>query len=236
MTDNNKIRIVTSIDAGHQDKFKQVRGKGYILDVFENLKIYNKTIHSPENITIKYILTEENYYSEELDEFIKLLKDYKFEKNFIQISCNFKMDNVSRDLIFSIYELAGKLLTSGFEFVYLDDLIRDRLHISEYMGNEVIEFLKLKNILHNNILSHQSTCYIILWGDGFQSEWIKKYTLFGKSGKVFRIISKLEELKDINFSESDIMISPSAIQSLPEIFKEIKKYNLLNKTIFGIFI
>jgi len=38
LASNDKIRIVTSIDAGTQDVFKNIRGKGEILTVLENLK------------------------------------------------------------------------------------------------------------------------------------------------------------------------------------------------------
>jgi len=236
MTSNEKIRIVTSIDAGNQYKFKEVRGKGEILKVLENLKNYNKTIHSPENLTIKYILTEENYYSDELDEFVRLINEFGFHKNFIQISCNFKLENPTQEMIYAIYELAGKLYMNGFNFVYFDDLIRDRLNIEDDMGEEIIKFLKSKNILHKNILSKYSDVRIILWGDGYQSKWIKNKTLFGKNKGVIKVVSNASEITNDELQDTNILICPAAIQSLPEIYKEINKSNLLNKTIFGIFI
>lgn len=236
MTSNEKIRIVTSIDAGNQSKFKEVRGKGEILKVLENLKNYNKTIHSPENLTIKYILTEENYYSDELDEFVRLIDEFGFHKNFIQISCNFKMENPTEEMVYAIYELAGKLYMNGFNFVYFDDLIRDRLNIEDDKGEEIIKFLKSKNILHKNILSKYSDIRIILWGDGYQSKWIKNKTLFGKNGGIIKVVSNESEITDDELQDTKILICPAAIQSLPEIYKEINKSNLLNKTIFGVFI
>jgi glycosyltransferase involved in cell wall biosynthesis/organic radical activating enzyme len=232
---NKKIRIVTSIDAGSQTKFKEIRGKGEIVKVLENLKIYNEKIDAPENLTIKYILTEDNYYSEELEEFVRVIKEFGFENNFIQISCNFKLETPTEEMTYAIYELAGRLLNSGFQFVYFDDLIRDRLDLSKEMAENIIEFLKSKNLFHKNILSHHSNQNIILWGDGYQSKWIKNKTLFGKTGNIFKVVTNADELSDTELNDN-IIICPAAIQSLPEIYKEIKKSNLIDKTIFAIFI
>lgn len=235
MASNKKIRIVTSIDAGSQTKFKEIRGKGEIVKVLENLKIYNEKIDAPENLTIKYILTEDNYYSEELEEFVRVIKEFGFENNFIQISCNFKLETPTEEMTYAIYELAGRLLNSGFQFVYFDDLIRDRLNLSKEMAENIIEFLKSKNLFHKNILSHHSNQNIILWGDGYQSKWIKNKTLFGKTGNIFKVVTNADELSDTELNDN-IIICPAAIQSLPEIYKEIKKSNLIDKTIFAIFI
>lgn len=233
---NKKIRIVTSIDAGTQSTFKEIRGKGDIRTVLDNLKIYKESIDSQENLTIKYILTEDNYFSNELTEFVNLIKEYGFEDNFIQISCNFKLEVPTDEMIYAIYELAGRLLTNGFQFVYVDDLIRDRLKISNEMAENILSNLKENNIFHKNILSHHSNETAILWGDGYQSKWIKNKTLFGKAGKVTKIITNESELTDLDILSDDVIICPAAIQSLPDIYKQIKKSNVLHKVIFGIFI
>ena len=232
---NEKIRIVTSIDAGTQSTFKEIRGKGEIRKVLDNLRTYKQKIYSQENLTIKYILTEDNYYSTELHEFVKLLKEYEFEDNFIQISCNFKLETPTDEMIYAIYELAGRLFNSGFPFVYVDDLIRDRLKLTEQIAEDLLTRLKSNGVFHKNILSHHSDKTTILWGDGHQSKWIKNKTLFGKAGKVVKIISNETDLDDVDLTDENLVICPAGIQSLPEIYKEIKKSNLSNKTIFGIF-
>jgi len=233
---NEKIRLVTSIDAGTQSKFREIRGKGEIRKVLDNLKAYKQKIHSHENLTIKYILTEDNYYSIELDEFVKLLKEYEFEENFIQISCNFKLETPTDEMTYAIYELAGRLFNNGFPFVYVDDLIRDRLKITEPFAENLLIRLKSSGIFHTNILSHQTEKTVILWGDGYQSKWIKNNTLFGKSGKVVKIISGEYELDGIDLSDENLIICPSAIQSLPDIYKQIKNSKVLQRMVFGIFI
>lgn len=236
ISSNKKIRIVTSIDAGTQSTFKEIRGKGNIRTVLDNLKVYKQSIDAQENLTIKYILTEDNYFSTELTEFVNLIKEYGFEDNFIQISCNFKLEVPTDEMIYAIYELAGRLLTNGFQFVYVDDLIRDRLKISNEMAENILSNLKENNIFHKNILSHHSNESAILWGDGYQSKWIKNKTLFGRAGKVTKIITNESELTDLDILSDDVIICPAAIQSLPDIYKQIKKSNVLHKVVFGIFI
>ena len=232
MIGHSKIRLVTSIDAGTQIKFKEVRGKGEITKVLDNLKRYSKLMTEQENLTIKYILTEDNYHSSELVEFVKLLKEYGFEQNFIQISCNFKLETPTLEMIYAIYELAGRLFNAGFNHVFLDDLIRDRLEIADDVEDKILDYLSQNGISHQNILGRKSTEKVVLWGKGYQSEWIKTGTNFGKAGGIVKIVSNASELESIG----DAIICPSAVQSLPDIYKQIRKSNLLNKTKFAIFL
>lgn len=236
MVKNEKIRVVTSIDAGTQEKFKEIRGKGEILKVLENLKRYNEHIVSPENLTIKYILTEDNHSSSELDEFVRLLSEYGFQKNFIQISCNFLMEKPSDTMLYAIYELSAKLLTNGFKFVYFDDLIRDRLKITDTIADEIIEYLNRNGLMHERILSYRSNKQVVLWGDGYQSKWIKHNTSFGRHGNIIKVISSETELVHEEKIDGTLSICPSGIQQLPDIYKQILKSSVVDKVVFAIFI
>lgn len=236
LASNEKIRIVTSIDAGTQDVFKKIRGRGEILTVLQNLKTYTEKIKDPENLTLKYILTEQNYHSDELAEFVNLLKEFGFENNFVQISCNFLYDRLDDELIFSIYELASRLLREGFKFVYFDDLIRDRLSIEKDTADKVMEYLSKRNLLHENILYYGSDKKVVLWGDGYQSKWIKNNTTFGKSDKIVGIVSNKNEISELQICE-EVIIVPAAIQQLTDIFKEIKKETSVYENLkFSIFL
>lgn len=235
LIDHKKMRLVTSIDAGTQDKFKEIRGKGEMNKVLDNLKAYNGIINAPENLTIKYIMTEDNYDSVQLDGFVQAIKSYEFQGNFVQISCNFKMETPNESMTYAIYELAARLLNNGFKYVYFDDLIRDRLQVSAEFSDKILEFLKEKNLSHQNIFSQHTNKRVILWGNGYQSEWIKNETNFGKSGKVVKIVSGAAEINEMDLSD-DIIICPSAVQSLSDIYKGIKQSQYLSKTEFAIFI
>jgi hypothetical protein len=118
--------------------------------------------------------------------------------------------------------------------VYFDDLIRDRLHLSREFADKILQSLKEKNLSHPNIYNHNTNKRAILWGTGYQSEWIKNETNFGKSGKIIKIVSGENDL--IDEISDDVVICPSAVQSLPDIYKQIKQSKCLNKTEFAIFI
>ena len=60
--------------------------------------------------------------------------------------------------------------------------------------------------------------------------------MFGKNGRIIKVVSNSSEITNDELKDSNTFICPAAIQSLPEIYKEIEKSNLLNKTIFGVFI
>lgn len=233
LINHGKIRLVTSIDAGTQEKFKEIRGRGEMNKVLDNLSTYKKSMDSSENLTIKYIMTEDNCDSVQLDGFVQAIKSYGFLDNFIQISCNFKLETPNESMTYAIYELAARLLNGGFKFVYFDDLIRDRLHLSREFADKMLEFLRDKNLSHSNIFSHNTDKRVILWGSGYQSEWIKNETNFGKAGKILKIVSGEKELDGM---PEDVLVCPSAVQSLPDIYKQIKKSLYLNKMGFVIFI
>jgi hypothetical protein len=110
------------------------------------------------------------------------------------------------------------------------------LQLSESIANDLITHLKSENIFHKNIISHQSNEKVILWGNGYQSKWIKNKTLFGKAGKVSKIISNEEDLNGIDLTDENLIICPAAIQSLPDIYKQIKKSKVTDKVVFGVFI
>lgn len=232
---NNKIRLVTSIDAGTQDKFKQIRGKGEIEKVLENLSNYQTNTFSTEHITIKYIVTEENYFQFEIKKFVELIKKYHFEKNPIQISCNFKIKNPTKEMTWAIYELAARLLKNNFQFVYFDDLIRDRLDLKVEETQELIEYLQDNKLMHENIVSHLSDIKVILFGNGYQSKWISNKTNFGKSNKILQIVSNKEELDSIDIQKNTI-IYPSGVQSIMDIYNQLKNSKFENITKFLIFI
>jgi hypothetical protein len=127
------------------------------------------------------------------------------------------------------------LFNSGFNFVFLDDLIRDRLEINEEIEDKILNYLNNNGIYHPNIVSRKSNDKVILWGRGYQSEWMKTGTNFGKAGGILKIIANDSELTDKDFIEN-VVICPSAVQSLPDIYKQIKKSKVLNNTKFYIFL
>ena len=87
LLDSNRIYITTSIDAGLEETYKKVRGFHRINQVFDNLKKYSN--RNPKKVTVKYIFTKENNSNEEINGFIKRVKDNDLSKCNFQISFDF---------------------------------------------------------------------------------------------------------------------------------------------------
>lgn len=62
------IEILCSVDAGTKEKYKEVKGRNQIDNVWSNLKIY--TDANPNCIIVKYIYMDNNYQLEEVNSFI----------------------------------------------------------------------------------------------------------------------------------------------------------------------
>ena len=132
--------------------------------------------------------------------------------------------------------MAGLLFNKGFNYIYFDDLIRDRLKLDHEIKEEILKMLTTKNLLSDNFLYEKNDKCIILWGKGYQSQWISNKTNFGKSGGIFKIVTNEKEIIDLKLNQNDFIICPSAIQSIPEICKEVKKSIFKNNLKFKIFI
>ena len=220
---NEKVQIVTSVDAGTQKQFKEIRGKGEIETVLNNLKKYADSVDDKKRIIIKYIFTENNFDTEELKNFIEKIINFDLINSIFHISCDFRMEVIPERIIQAIYELGSRLLNVGANLVFLDDLIRDRIVLNIITAKSVLEYLKKIKVDDKNILSYRDgkTKKVILWGNGRQSEWFIKKTSFGNSkGILFNIAHEKQLTKNFNLDEN-IKIIPAGVQSIYEIQKNI---------------
>ncbi|WP_462150949.1 radical SAM protein [Pseudoalteromonas xiamenensis] len=205
----DNVKLVTSIDAGNAISFLQIRGKDKFNSVFENLSKYAAS--SAKNITIKYILRLDNSSIDEINDFIEKLSNYSNLKecNF-QISCDFKYETLSTDLVIAAVLLFGFLMRAGYSSVFYDDLLRARLsNIDKKILDEVndrIELLGLNELLANNSLDEK----FIIWGVGWQAKFIMNNTHFFKSNKIeFFVVDK--EYKSSDFFLGIPVYEPDAI-------------------------
>ena len=220
---NEKVQLVTSIDAGTQKQFSAIRGRGEIEKVLSNLKKYSNSIDDKKRIIIKYIFTENNFDTEELKKFIDKILSFDLINSIFHISCDFRMEIIPERIIQAIYELGSRLLNSGANLVFLDDLIRDRIILNKTVAQSVLEYLKKIKVDDKNILSFNDANMkkVILWGNGRQSEWFMKKTTFGNyKGILFNIANEKQMINNYNLDES-IKIIPAGVQSIYEIQKNI---------------
>jgi len=229
---NEKVQIVTSIDSGTQEKFREIRGKGEIDTVLENLKKYSVLIDDKKRIIVKYIFTKNNFETTELINFVEKIINTNLINSIFHISCDFRMDVIPERIIQAIYELGLRLLNSGAHVVFLDDLIRDRIFLDKIIAESVLAYLNKIKVETKYILSYKDLNQkkIILWGNGRQADWFINKTTFGISGGFsFDVASEEDLIKKLSNLDKNISIIPAGVQSIYRIQKNIlnskfKKY------------
>jgi hypothetical protein len=222
-----KFHLVTSIDAGTESTFSQIRGKAGLDQVLTNLSHYSRAVDDPLRVTIKYIISEGNCASTELAAFQEKILEFNLQNCLFQISCDFTMSRALTPQINAIYELGIRLKDIGVEYVFLDDLVRDRLIV------EQTNFIDLQNHLTalglgSDFLSFGSSKKkFIVWGTGRQAEWIRSTSLTGRNGCVQEVVSSLpSNWKPENRDKHQLFILPAGVQSSYEIITSIKQAGL----------
>ena len=208
----NKVLLITSIDAGTPGMFKKIRGVKGIYKVLSNLKKYFENSYKPgslSNIIVKYIVTDENITSDEIDSFIELIKEYKLEKCSFQISADFKNENLNKYQTINMFEFFIKLKKTGVKLVYFDyhsaPKIRKQVNslfkINEFSKNELIN-----NYFESNNISSKKD--VVVWGAGDTGRLIKVNNYFVKN-KILDIKYFVDrKYREINDSNSEIKIKP----------------------------
>ena len=108
--------------------FQEIRGKGDITKVIENLQAYSTTMKEKRRLTIKYILMPNNASSSELESFVLLMLEAGLMESMFQISCDFTIESAPSLLVCAMYELAARLCTAGADIVFLMILFETELN------------------------------------------------------------------------------------------------------------
>ena len=194
LMDHDKAYIITSIDAGTKETFKKIRGITKIDLVMENLKKYS-TIN-PNNIIIKYIVLNDNSSDIELQEFVKKIKEHDLLKCSFQISCDFKSSRVVEKILIQLCYLYCLLLEEKGEFIFLDDLVWQRLMtITPQQINKIKEKL-IEHKLSHNMITPKEYDNTIVWGTGAQAKLIIQKTTLLQKNKIKYFI---DSYKKMNF-------------------------------------
>ncbi|PAF45164.1 glycosyltransferase [Helicobacter sp. 11S02596-1] len=229
LIDNNQATITTSIDAGNEANFKQIRGANGLQKVFKNLALYAK--NNPSNITIKYILMPNNHSKAELEDFVSQIKSYSLQQCNFHISCNFNEASVQEDIIKSAIILYALIQNIGAKVLFFDELLRMRIAINSPEELETIKKYLQKMGLDSVLESPSNYQKVCIWGSGIQTQiLLKKSIFFSKIPSVAIIDSNSEMIgktlmnKTIkapkDFLEDNCPILISAVQGTPRIYQE----------------
>lgn len=240
------IKIVTSIDAGTREKFKQVRGRDKFYNVFENLQKYSS--YNPNRITIKYILTDENLDESELKNFVENCIKYNLEKCNFQISMNYKNEDLELKYLKSITYLMGYLKKNNINKFFCDDHIAARFKkLSEEKKEILIRYLKEKNF-SDVIIGEDILRNLNIYGAGDIAENLLNKSSIAANNYNIRIYDsdpkkigtylngiKIEKPDEIIKNSDKIFISVA--QSYDEIRSSLIKLKIdTNRIVSGLFI
>lgn len=218
---DERYHLVTSIDAGTQAKFKEIRGRGDLDTVLSNLHRYNRVIRDKQRITLKYIITYQNFSMSELISYVDLLSKYQLLDCLFQISCDFTIESPIDEMITAIFQLYCLLYEAGASFVYIDDLIRDRVSITDELYNNIES-----KISHFDVLCDLSGAMnYVVWGRGLQADWLTKHTQLGRSGLIKEVVSNSVEFENFitkhDINSGSVAIIPAGVQSTHDIISNI---------------
>jgi hypothetical protein len=229
----DKAKLTTSIDAGNIETFKKIRGVKAFDKVFDNLRKYNS--FAKKNIIIKYILTDGNYDIENLDGFLRKIKEYNLQNCSFQISADFKFENVNQEIFFNALYLYKNLKELNKFSTFLDYHLKPKIkkYIEEIFISENKELIKNLNSLCD--IEKLKNSNVIIWGAGDTGRelvnkstllkyfnikvdfFVDKYKYLNKNNKLNNIPIKNPE--DIKKNNLKILIASTAFNE--EIYNEI---------------
>lgn len=230
LLDSNKVNITTSIDCGYENNFKNIRGANGLTKVLDNLHRYAK--NNPQNITIKYIIMQNNNSKDELMSFVNLIKKYKLTKCNFHLSCNFNEISINSELVISACILYALLKKINISVVFFDELLRERIVIHSKNDLNIIKESLKKYNLDSYIEDSAKYEKICIWGNNTQTKILLNKSLFLKNIKDICIIDSNdigEKLLNFtiknpsDFLESNYPILISAVQGTPRIYHEFLK-------------
>ena len=236
------IKIVTSIDAGTREKFKEVRGRDRFYNVFENLQKYSSI--NPNKITIKNILTEENLNEDELNNFVLNCIKYDLKNCCYQISMNYKYENLELNYLKSITYLMGVLKKNNIKKFFCDDHVVARFKKLNNVDKSILKnYLKDKKF-DDVILGDEAIKNLNIFGVGDIAEnLLKKASIDKKTCNIElfdndpkKIGTSLNGIKIKNPNEilkNDYKIYISAAQSYDEIHSSLIKLKIDTKRIIS---
>jgi len=212
--DERRASITTSVDAGSEKVFREVRGAKKIDRVMANLSKYS--IGSPDLITVKYILTEDNSRISEINSFIDLVNKYNLKKCNFLISSDFKQEVIPDDVVESILYFYFALQNIDIYTLTYDDHIFNRLRTigtNLDLITNVTSDLDFAEFINKNKLKPVEE--IIIWGTGEFAKYLIRTSESIQRGDI-----KIHSIIDGNsfnvgkFFEGHVVRSPEVISSL----------------------
>jgi organic radical activating enzyme len=236
----DRAYVVTSIDAGFQEHFYEIRKYKDLDRVLSNLKKYSK--YGPYNIIIKYILLDNNRSLDELEAFVALMEENELLGCNFQISCNFKSELLCDEEVAAVSMLYGMLAKKGARFIFIDDLVWQRFPEANKTMLDTV-----KNALVDCGLEPyyaESTDYsdVIIWGIGGQTRLLLEKSDFFQNVRIAYMVDPRPGMTGTKFcgipvktptavKQDSLPMVIGAVQSAPFIYREIELMQETNRVI-----
>lgn len=225
--------LVTSIDAGTENTFLNVRGRGSLVRVLTNLKRYSDE-GGTNQMVIKYIFTEGNKSREEVEAFVEKVLDFDLSGCVFQISHDFKEESVDDHSLALGIHLFLSLLEAGVRHVFLDDLYLFRLRGLGFLPKETANFLKAWGAREDMIMLASEAEPFIIWGAGDQTRQLELSGSISKRWNISGVVDHHSERVGSNclghtvFSPEEAVVKPekvyvSGVQSVLYILNLARK-------------
>ena len=229
LLDIKEIYITTSIDAGTKQTYDLIRGFDRFERVFENLNRYAQI--SPNHVTIKYIFTSENYFEDELQQFLTKILDNNLDKCNFQISFDFTQEFISQEVMQSIIFLYSRLIDLKVPSIFIDDLIWQRISKTLNLNDQLLVSLDKAN-LSQHIASAEVYPQVIIWGTGTIADNIATKSSFFRKSQIVNFVTNdkhvLEKgFKVINGIKIPVFPTSSLLESKLPIFAAAAQQNPL---------
>jgi glycosyltransferase involved in cell wall biosynthesis/organic radical activating enzyme len=231
----DKAYIVTSIDAGLEDTFKQVRHYNRMDNIYKNLRAYAGRAAS--NVIIKYIFLPENRSIEELFAFVELIKDNQLQACNFQISFDFKEEQLPFEDLSAMVLLYSLLTQAGVRLIFFDDLILQRLQPLSQVDVSTLQQHLAEHDLPDVLCKDAVGNEVVVWGTGAQTRLLVDKCQFFSERDIACFIDPRPHRIGQSFMgklikapssllESDLPVVIAAVQSAPQIYSQYQELGL----------
>ena len=212
---SNLASLTTSIDAGSVEVFKKVRKVNQYKKVLKNLKKYYDC--SAKNVVIKYILTNVNSNFDEIESFIKDIKDVGLINGNFLISTNYWNENISLEEAALIVYFQKKLSDEGATTVVLDEHVRPKISkIGKILFQNLNKISLIppnaKAILEELKAKQSQPKEIIVWGIGEYTDLLLDNSITFSNTKIKFFVDSSIYKQGTTF-RNVMVLNPKEIQS-----------------------
>lgn len=227
--------IVVSVDAGSQETFREIRQFRGFGRVIENIRRYHRA--SPENLLIKFIVMPENRRPEELAAFVARMAEAELLSSSFQVSCDFRSESLDTDEIAAVATLYTSLYERGARFVFIDDLVWQRLPAPSAETRAAVAQLLRAAGFADALAEITDFPEVAVWGTGAQARLLMEKSAFLRETAVAHFVDPRPQAIGSRFLDrpvhsprslldGQLPVVIAAVQSAPFIYRSIAELGI----------